>query len=230
MNNATSFEFGFNDKPFAIQDILRVCKDCGLEKFLDDFVKSSSSNKGRGKRCKKCHNASICKERAEATLTQTRLKQILEYSPDTGEFTYLVSRGPKRKGAIAGSFNKDGYRIIRINQRSYRAHRLAYLWMEGVWPPDQIDHDDRHRANNKWGNLNAATPSENSRNCPLRKNNKSGVTGVSYHRQARSWVIAIRNNNGKYERFTRKSFSEAVSLRKALEIEYNYHTNHGSTC
>ncbi len=82
-------------------------------------------------------------------ITQQRLKELLIYDPDSGHFINKVSRGRGGKiGAIAGSPDKDGYIIIGIDRKSYKAHRLAFLYMEG-YMPTKVDHDNRIPYDNK---------------------------------------------------------------------------------
>lgn len=97
-------------------------------------------------------------------LTQEYLKSILDYNPETGVFTWLVNRGSIRIGHLAGCFDSKGYLIIKIDQRNYKGHRLVWLYMNGKWPENDIDHIDRNSGNNKWSNLREATRSQNNVN------------------------------------------------------------------
>ena len=120
-------------------------------------------------------------------ITQERLKELLNYDPDTGVFTWLVSsRGVK--AGVAGCVHPLGYIQININGRSYRAHRLAFLYMTGTFPDDQVDHINGMRADNRWLNLREATHSENLRNCGKYANNTSGYKGVHKYKITGKWV------------------------------------------
>lgn len=111
-------------------------------------------------------------------LTQTQLKDALTYDPDTGIFRWRIDRrSPIKAGDIAGTFNAKGYRQISIG-RTYGAHRLAFLYMTGAFPPDMVDHINGDPADNRWCNLRPATNSENAMNRKVRKTNKIGITGV----------------------------------------------------
>lgn len=116
-------------------------------------------------------------------LTQSRLKELLHYEPDTGEFTWLVRTSRRVKiGDIAGSQNGQGYQCIRIDWKPYRAHRLACLYIDGEWPEYEIDHINGVRSDNRWINLRYATRSENSQNKRASTSNNCGFIGVSRFR------------------------------------------------
>ncbi len=115
-------------------------------------------------------------------LTQERLKQLLDYSPETGLFYWRVNRGPARIGAQAGSISKHlGYVEIRVDLKPYYGHRLAWFWMTGAWPENEIDHRDLNKANNSWINLRAASSSQNKAN---RSSQGKFLKGVSLHRES----------------------------------------------
>jgi HNH endonuclease len=80
-------------------------------------------------------------------------------------------------GAVAGTLNDRGYLIIRVDYQNYRGHRLAWFYITGEWP-DQIDHIDMDKANNRWANLREATKSQNQANTGMSKSNTSGLKGV----------------------------------------------------
>ncbi len=105
------------------------------------------------------------------TLTQEELKSLLSYDPETGEFTWLVNKGSRaRKNTKAGSLCKThGYVFIRLNKKAYRAHHLAWLYVNGVFPTLDIDHVDQQRHNNKLKNLREVTRSVNNYNTNKRK-------------------------------------------------------------
>lgn len=116
-------------------------------------------------------------------ITREQLKQLLEYDPNTGTFTWLSCKaGQVQPGAAAGHIRKDGYASIKIGGKAYKAHRLAWLYMTGNWP-EEIDHRDRDPSNNRWENLREATHAENCRNRIY--SNSTGATGVSRERNGR---------------------------------------------
>lgn len=113
-------------------------------------------------------------------LTAKRLRELLHYDPVTGVFTWRVDRrGGVKAGDSAGCPNGDGYVHIGIEGRKHKAHRLAFFYMKGRWPRDDVDHVDRDRANNRWSNIRPATGSQNSANAKMPSTNRCGVKGVS---------------------------------------------------
>jgi len=129
-------------------------------------------------------------------LTQERLKELLNYDPETGVFVWVTRPSNQINiGDRVGYLHPNGYRYIGIDGKLYFAHRLAWLYMTGAFPPDQIDHINRARANNRFANLRAVTGSENQHNAKTRKDNKSGFKGVSYHAASQKWRAKIRLNN-----------------------------------
>lgn len=129
-------------------------------------------------------------------LTQEWLKELLHYDPETGAFKWLVDRSSRHKaGSMAGSFNSKGYLQIMIQRRNYLAHRLAWLYMTGSWPEDQVDHRDLNKANNRWSNLRAANDSQNQQNKAATRNvGSSGLLGVTWSKAARKWAAQIKVN------------------------------------
>jgi hypothetical protein len=124
-------------------------------------------------------------------ITQSELKEVLEYNPDTGLFVWKKNSISKKSGSIAGSKYKNGYIYIQINKKIYRAHRLAFLYMTGNFPENFIDHINHIRDDNRWTNLRDATLSQNQANRVNQKNNTSGYKGVSWNKQCKKWKAQI---------------------------------------
>jgi|SRR6516164_5824807 len=110
-------------------------------------------------------------------LTQARLKHLLSYNPDTGIWIWINAplHNRRRNEKPAGSVSFDGRRRIRIGGQGYLASRLAFLYMTGEWPKDEVDHIDRDQGNDRWSNLREATSSEN-------KFNRSPIDGYQGYR------------------------------------------------
>lgn len=127
-------------------------------------------------------------------LNQKILKTLFSYDSATGDFTRLVRTSNNTKvGEIAGYLRVNGYVEIRINWEPYLAHRLAWLYMHGNWPVEQIDHINGVRNDNRFCNLREATRSQNLQNVfKPSVNNTSGLRGVVYHKRDKKYQAQIR--------------------------------------
>ncbi len=127
------------------------------------------------------------------TISQEYLKSILRYEPDTGVFTRLIATTNSVKvGDVAGDITPDGYIRIRVKGRRYSAHRLAFIYMKGAFPDDQVDHINQIKNDNAWENLRACTQSQNQGNAGTRRDNTSGYKGVSWHKRRNKWMAAMK--------------------------------------
>ena len=150
-------------------------------------------------------------------ITQQELKQLIYYDPETGDFTWKVNRGKAALGKLAGHIcfkNTKQYRIIGVNGRIDRAHRLAWLYMTGSWPADEIDHINGDRSDNRIENLRVATPSEN-------QHNQKSVKGFYFHKRDKKFIARIKADGkqihiGHYE-------TEELAREAYLEAKAKYH-------
>lgn len=128
-------------------------------------------------------------------LTAKEVRLLLSYDQETGEFRRLVRTSMRiRVGDVAGCGNGRGYILIRLKNKLYRAHRLAWLYVYGQWPNIELDHIDGNRSNNAIANLREASHAENMQNLAMKRTNKSGAVGV---RRARGRWKAEISINGK---------------------------------
>ena len=112
-------------------------------------------------------------------ITQDRLIEVLRYNPNTGIFIRRIAKGGKPVGSIAGGLDMKGYVVIRIGGKTYKAHRLAWLYVMGRFPDGQIDHINGDKSFNAIWNLRDVTHTENNINRKVQRNNKTGFKGVS---------------------------------------------------
>jgi len=168
-------------------------------------------------------------QRRGAIVTQSRLKELLEYNPDSGIFVWNCSNGLKiKKGDIAGPVYGSGYRNIRLDGRTYPAHRLAWLYVHGKLPKNIIDHINHNRMDNSIRNLRDITPSQNAKNKNLGGRNKSGVMGVS--RRNGRWWAQIKASKKLISLGFFDDFFEACCARKSAENRYGFMPEHGREC
>lgn len=125
--------------------------------------------------------------------SQQRLKELLNYDPKTGDFVWKVNRGRGiRAGDKAGYISFYGYRLISIDGKQYKAHRLAFLYVLGSFPDKEVDHIDHQPDNNAWDNLRPATRSQNNLNRHSYVNKSSGIKGVSWHKAGHKWQVRVQ--------------------------------------
>lgn len=114
-------------------------------------------------------------------LTADRVRELLDYDPETGVLRWRVARGPKKAGSVAGTIDKK-YCVIKIDNRGYRAHRLAWLHTFGEWPDGVIDHRDGDGVTNALRNLRDVTRAVNNENQRrARADSRSGMLGVTVY-------------------------------------------------
>jgi len=117
----------------------------------------------------------------------------LDYDPETGIFTHRVARKRVRKGAVAARpHGRTRYLIVNLDYRKHLAHRLAWLYVYGDWPPSELDHIDTDPANNAIANLRLATRSQNNANRKLSLESASGYKGVTWHAKKGKWQSQIK--------------------------------------
>lgn len=154
-------------------------------------------------------------------LTQDVLKYLLKYEPETGQFYW---RNPQARcmnsGDQAGSVNGLGYIQITVSNKRYTTHRLAFLYMTGKMPMENVDHINHIKDDNRWVNLRESTGTQNQANTLLRKNNTSGYKGVTRDQNKRQWRAYI-NKNKKYlnlGQFDCKHEAAAAYNTAAIEV------------
>jgi len=123
------------------------------------------------------------------------LRNLLHYDPNTGVFTWRVHSNVNYVGAVAGCSMGSGYRRLGIAGKRYYEHRLAWLYVYGVWPTNQIDHINNIKNDNRIRNLREATVSQNHANKSKYKGKLSkGVKKYPHNKFSASIQV-----NGKYK-------------------------------
>jgi hypothetical protein len=154
------------------------------------------------------------------TLTQERLKELLDYDPGTGVFVWKKKPAPRanriKAGDVAGCLGPYGYVLIGIDKKLYEASLLAWLYTHGYLPA-RIDHRDTDRANNRIGNLRECTRSQNQCNRGKPSNNTSGIKGVFWNSQCNKWHARIQLN---YKRFHVGFFQKLEDAAEAVKEAY----------
>ena len=176
--------------------------------------------------------------------SKEKLEEYFEYDGESGNLIWRPQ--PREKfgslaaynsfnsrclGMAAGWLHPTGYRIIRLGRVGYLGHRLVWAFhhgddfnMKGLL----IDHIDHNRSNNRIENLRVVSSNENQKNKRLTSGNKHGVLGVRFMPRQKKWRAYIGGGaNAKYlGEF--QEFEDAVKIRKAAEVRFGYHENHGA--
>ena len=132
---------------------------------------------------------------------------LLDYDPLTGVFTWLAPPGTRHDliGSQAGNSRDNNGIVIKIDGVSYRAHRLAWFYMTGVWPQSLVDHRDGDPLNNRWSNLREASHQLNNQNqrASTSRNIWTHFLGVSMHRASGKYEanIGISVNGKKRKKY-----------------------------
>lgn len=172
-------------------------------------------------------------------LAYSTLLQRLEYNPGTGIFTWK-SR-PKshfNKEADHGTWNtryagkeagcvSHGYIQIVINTKQYLAHRLAWMYVHGIFPKKGTDHINGIKSDNRIDNLRDVSQKENCRNRSIQSTNTSGITGVGWHKHSKKWRAYIEVDGEHISLGNYSDIEDAKTARKSAEIKYGFHENHG---
>lgn len=183
---------------------------------------------------------------ARANVPASVVRELLTYSPETGALTW-VSRPAEvfddRKGyamRVSKTWNEKnagkpafdtlgtyGYLCGGIFGFKAFAHQIAWVFIAGAWPDEQIDHINGVYTDNRAVNLRAVSHAENGRNQKMNAKNTTGFRGVYYSERDKLWYAKIVYRQKQYHLGSSKSFDEAVQARLAAERRYGFHTNHG---
>lgn len=136
-----------------------------------------------------------------------RLRQLLHYTPATGVFTWNETRGPAKRGSVAGAHCNKGYLVIGVEGKVYKAHRLAWLYMTGEWPADQVDHRNTIKDDNRWANLRGASNQQNC--CNRARANRTGVQNVGRTKGGR-FVARVQSDGVRIHIGTFDTIAEAA--------------------
>ena len=138
------------------------------------------------------------------------IRALVTYDPITGIFTWNSDRRRVKTGDVAGCLH-EGWRVIKIKGKVYRAGRLAFLYMTGEWPKGEADHENRCRSDDRWSNLRDLTKHQNQMN-------KSG-RGV--YRRGKRWVAKIGYSRKFIHLGTFGTESEALAARAEAKSIYH---------
>ena len=174
-------------------------------------------------------------------LSVTTVRKLLDYNPETGKFVWrprpkemfksergMMSWNSRLAGKAAfTNVGGHGYLVGYIFNKCRLAHRLAYAHHFGHWPKQNIDHINGDTTDNRIANLRDVSTQENLKNQKMPSHNTSGVCGVYWNKPTQKWLASISINGKNKHIGLFGDIEEAKAARKAAEIQYGYHPNHG---
>lgn len=172
-------------------------------------------------------------------IDSTLINRLLWYYPETGKLLWKPRsledcRGVRAwkmwntRSAFTPAFtarHPRGYLIGSIHNKSLIAHRVIWCMVYGYWP-DQIDHINGVRDDNRIVNLRDVSNQENHMNVGISNRNTSGCVGVSWAERERKWRSRIVVEGVEIGLGYHDAFDDAVRARKAAERGYGFHVNH----
>lgn len=169
---------------------------------------------------------------ADGTVTSVfeKMKHYLRYCPDTGNFYWLVKRTNNsfaNVGDLAGSLDENGYIRLTFDGKKHRAHRLAFVFM-GQELPEQVDHVNGVRSDNRWVNLKESNPLQNAKNAKRRSNSKTAITGVTFSKKHNKWKARVNHKGETLYLGLFANLDDAIIARENANIKYGYSYRHGS--
>lgn len=157
-------------------------------------------------------------------IEQACLKDRLHYDPHTGIFRWRFSAARRIKPwDIAGCHDGKKYIVIKFFGRLHGAHRLAWLYMTGEWPKNEVDHIDGIPDNNSFANLREATHKQNLENVKLSARNTSGYRGVTWCKYNKKWAAQVKHNGKKLKLGYFKDIEKAAEVAAAKRKELYTH-------
>lgn len=159
--------------------------------------------------------------------SQAILNDLFDYKPATGKLFWKIEKAYRiNTGDEAGWITDRGYRYVQINGHTFAIHRIIWVMVYGV-EPDEIDHMNGRKTDNRIENLRSVSRAENTKNLTRPLRNKSGFIGVSWHKPLSKWRVQTSINGKKKHLGYFDDIADAVRCKKKSDIENGYHSNHG---
>lgn len=164
-------------------------------------------------------------------LSIERLREVLDYDPQTGVLKWRFRTSPNAKlDEPAGTIGKHGYRKIRLDDRHYPSSHLAWFHYYGVVPAGIIDHANGDKTDDRIENLRLATASQNAQNVGVRRNSSTGLKGATRFDSPRNLKKFRANIRVNKKRIHLGQFHTAEEAHEAYsEAARKYHGEFAKT-
>lgn len=180
-----------------------------------------------------------------ADLTIAELRQLLKHEPETGKLFWrvrdecLFNPSHLSSDTLAKMWNDRyagkeafttlsnyGYRVGSIYKSPYKAHRVCWAMHYGEWP-EEIDHINGVRDDNRIENLSNVPHRKNSKNLKIYTSNTSGFCGVNFVKKISKWRSIIRVDGKTVYLGNYHTYEDAVAARIEANERYGFSPRHG---
>lgn len=164
-------------------------------------------------------------------ITYEELIKYVDYDREKGQLIWKERDNPqfnaKYSGNPVGSKDSDGYLTTKIKAKTYKVHKLVWVFLYKKWADFEIDHIDGDKTNNRKHNLRDVSKSHNQKNASKRKDNTSGCTGVTWNKAVKKWQSSLSHKKKRIHLGYFEDINDAIKARKRAEPLFGYHPNHG---
>ena len=135
---------------------------------------------------------------------------------------------PAKAGQPVGYRGAKDYQYVEIDRQKYLAHRIVFYMYYG-YSPEQIDHINGNKSDNRIENLRAATPAQNAQNRAIKSTNGTGYKGVRTHKRTTRFHATL-HINGKSRHLGTFDTKELAAdfLELARDMVHGEYANHGT--
>ena len=172
---------------------------------------------------------------------QSYLQECFDYNPNTGILTWKVrplshfksdrfmrKNNTRYAGKQAGNIFSQGYLRIKIACIDYQVHRIIYKLVTGLEPPNELDHENNIRTDNRWSNLRTATVNQNRHNIKTPKHNTTGLKGAHVDVNTGGFASSIKINKvRKFLGYFKTAEEAHAAYCKASTMYHEEFSNHG---
>lgn len=194
------------------------CTNCNSE-YTTNIYDAKKSRMG--------HLCKVCKNPTGQKINQKLLHKYFIYNIETGIVTCKLPQHKHQINGVIGYMGNTGYLLTGLGKNTYLLHRLIWLYMTNHMP-EQVDHINHNKLDNRWTNLREVSNTDNSKNCSVSKNSVTKINGVSVIATSGKYRAYITVNKKQIHLGVFVNKEAAIRARAKADKYYNFHVNHGS--